>query len=141
MNNAELWQAVLGEIELSISKANFSTWFKNTHIISNEDGKIIIGVPNGFAKEWLENKYNTYIFKALRNFQDNVREISCVIYSSEQNQEAKKIDSIGIGSYKNAAVIQENAHKKLEENKSIENQADMLVKNITQDDIFSNENT
>lgn len=140
MNNAELWQAVLGEIELSISKANFSTWFKNTHIISNEDGKIIIGVPNGFAKEWLENKYNTYIFKALRNFQDNVREISCVIYSSEQNQEAKKIDSIGIGSYKNAAVIQENAHKKLEENKSIENQADMLVKNITQDDIFSNEN-
>ena len=74
MNNAELWQATLGEIELSISKANFSTWFKNTTILSNENGKVVIGVPNGFAKEWLENKYNTYIFKALRNFQEDIKE-------------------------------------------------------------------
>lgn len=94
MNNAELWQATLGEIELSISKANFSTWFKNTTILSNESGKVIIGVPNGFAKEWLENKYNTYIFRALRNFQDDIREISCIIYSSDQaaSSENKKVE-------------------------------------------------
>ena len=96
MNNAELWQAALGEIELSISKANFSTWFKNTTILSNENGRVVIGVPNGFAKEWLENKYNTYIFKALRNFQAEIREISCVIYNADQMppQETKKIDSV-----------------------------------------------
>ena len=63
MTNEELWQAVLGEIELSISRANFVTWFKNTRIVSNDKGSIIIGVPNGFAKEWLENKYNSYILK------------------------------------------------------------------------------
>lgn len=84
MNNAELWQAALGEIELSISKANFITWFKNTAILSNENGKVVIGVPNGFAKEWLENKYNTYIYRALRNFQEDIREISCVIYNPQQ---------------------------------------------------------
>lgn len=96
MNNAELWQATLGEIELSISKANFSTWFKNTMILSNENGKVVIGVPNGFAKEWLENKYNTYIFKALRNFQDDIKEINCVIYSNDQfiQRDTKKIDSV-----------------------------------------------
>lgn len=87
MNNGELWQAALGEIELSISKANFITWFKNTTILSNDSGKIVIGVPNGFAKEWLENKYNTYIYKALRNFQDNIKEISCVIYNPQNNQQ------------------------------------------------------
>ncbi len=94
MNNAELWQAALGEIELSISKANFSTWFKNTTILSKENGKVIIGVPNGFAKEWLENKYNTYIFRALRNFQDDIKEISCIIYNNEQSSggEVKKMD-------------------------------------------------
>ncbi len=98
MNNIELWQAALGEIELSISKANFSTWFKNTTILSKENGKVVIGVPNGFAKEWLENKYNTYIFRALRNFQEDIKEISCIIYSADQaphGPEAKKIDSIG----------------------------------------------
>lgn len=93
MKNEELWQAALGEIELSISKANFITWFKNTVILSNEGGKIVIGVPNGFAKEWLENKYNTYIFKALRNFQEDVKEISCVIYAPQQS-EKKSVDAV-----------------------------------------------
>lgn len=94
MTNGELWQAALGEIELSISKANFITWFKNTTILSNENGKIVIGVPNGFAKEWLENKYNTYIYKALRNFQENIREINCVIYNPQNSssQDENKIE-------------------------------------------------
>lgn len=84
MTNEELWQATLGEIELSISKANFITWFKNTTILSNENGKIVIGVPNGFSKEWLENKYNTYILKALRNLNGDVKEISCIIYNPQE---------------------------------------------------------
>ncbi|HEX8974787.1 MAG TPA: chromosomal replication initiator protein DnaA [Patescibacteria group bacterium] len=109
MNNAELWQAALGEIELSISKANFSTWFKNTTILSNESGKVVIGVPNGFAKEWLENKYNTYIFRALRNFQDDIKEISCIIYSPEQQAggENKKFDS---AAPEQSSPIQQHTH-------------------------------
>jgi len=81
MTNEELWQAALGEIELSISKANFITWFKNTSILSNVDGRVVVGVPNGFAKEWLENKYNTYIIRALQNIQENTKEISCKIHN------------------------------------------------------------
>lgn len=96
MTNDELWQAALGEIELSISKANFITWFKNTAILSNDNGRIIIGVPNGFAKEWLENKYRTYVINALRNFHSEVREISCAIHVTQENSEAlsKKVDAI-----------------------------------------------
>ncbi len=80
MSNEELWQAVLGEMELSLSKAQFITWFKNTTILSNQNGKVVIGVPNGFAKEWLENKFNLYILQSLRRFQEGVQEISCVIH-------------------------------------------------------------
>ena len=58
LSNDELWRAVLGQVELSISKANFITWFKGTSIVSLENGIVTIAVPNGFAKEWLENKYN-----------------------------------------------------------------------------------
>lgn len=84
MTNEELWQSAMGEIELSISRANFITWFKNTRILSNESGKIVIGVPNGFAKEWLENKYNAYILKALRSAQEDIKEISCLIYNPQE---------------------------------------------------------
>ncbi len=93
MTNEELWQSALGEIELSISKANFVTWFKNTSIISNNSGRVIIGVPNGFAKEWLENKYNLYILRSLRNIQKDIREVSCAITT---NQPATPKETFGI---------------------------------------------
>jgi chromosomal replication initiator protein len=79
MTNQELWQAVLGEVELSISRANFVTWFKNTNISAHENGLVIISVPNGFTKEWLENKYNKPILKSLRNYSSDVKEIKYVI--------------------------------------------------------------
>ena len=75
MRKEELWKMALGEIELSISKANFVTWFKNTHILSLENKHVVIGVPNGFAKEWLENKYRGYILKALQH-SDKLRDPS-----------------------------------------------------------------
>ncbi|MDP2837928.1 MAG: chromosomal replication initiator protein DnaA [Candidatus Moranbacteria bacterium] len=79
MSNEDLWKAVLGQIEISISKANFITWFKNTGILQNQNGVVTIGVPNGFAKEWLENKYNHYILKALKSFDQGIREIHCIL--------------------------------------------------------------
>jgi len=86
MLNEELWQTALSEIELFISKANFITWFKNTEIISNIDGLVILSVPNGFAKEWLENKYNAYILKALRNIQPEIKAISCIIATPKETR-------------------------------------------------------
>jgi chromosomal replication initiator protein len=83
MTNKEIWEAALGEIELSISPASFTTWFKNTFILSIEDGRVLISVPNGFAKEWLENKYNLNISKALRNFIEDIKEIRCVVSLSD----------------------------------------------------------
>ena len=65
MNNAEIWQAVLGELELSISKANFVTWFKNTGIVSIQDGLVVLCVPSAFALAWFEKKYNQMIVKSL----------------------------------------------------------------------------
>jgi chromosomal replication initiator protein len=87
MDNTELWRSVLGNIELSISKANFSTWFKNTTILSIENDHVIVGVPNGFAKEWLENKYQTYILQALREEMPEVQSMSCSVYNPQDAQQ------------------------------------------------------
>jgi chromosomal replication initiator protein len=67
MDNNQIWEAVLGELELTLSKANFTTWFKNTKIVGNKDGEFVIGVPNYFTKEWLQGKYNKNIARALQN--------------------------------------------------------------------------
>lgn len=56
-----LWQAVLGEIELTVSRGSFVTWFKNTRLLRHKDNVLIIGVPNVFIKQQLERKYNQLI--------------------------------------------------------------------------------
>ena len=66
MNPKNIWQAVLGELQVGISRANFDTWFKGTSIVSVEDDVFIIGVPNAFAREWLENKYRQNVTAALQ---------------------------------------------------------------------------
>lgn len=87
------WEDSLNEIELAISKANFNTWFKNTHIVREEDGVVSIGVPNEFVKEWLYTKYNKAILKALRNTGGDVRSIEYVITKKPTPSEKTEKDT------------------------------------------------
>jgi len=66
MQQAGLWQAVLGEIELSLSRGNFVTWFKSTSLLKEVDGAVVVGVPNIFIKQQLERKYNDLIVQTLQ---------------------------------------------------------------------------
>ncbi len=76
MNNEQIWQAVLGEIEVSLSRANFVTWFKDTFISSLENERVVICVPNAFVKKWLEEKYHKDIISALENItKQTIKEI------------------------------------------------------------------
>jgi chromosomal replication initiator protein len=75
MDLQAIWLAALGELELNLSKANFTTWFKNTAIAAFDNGRVMISVPNTFTKAWLEKKYHDQIVKALRHVTSNaVRE-------------------------------------------------------------------
>ena len=79
IENKKLWDNVLVEIELSISKANFSMWFKDTSIAKQEDGIVYLSVPSVFVKDWLNNKYHKSILKSLRGFADYVRGIEYLV--------------------------------------------------------------
>src|SRR3989339_448758 len=65
MTNNEIWQAVLSELELAISKANFNTWFKNTGIVTFTEGHVILCVPNTFNQAWIEKKHHHQIIQSL----------------------------------------------------------------------------
>ncbi len=78
-NLKELWEKCLSEIELNISKANFTTWFKNTSIIKEEVGILYIGVPNEFVKDWLYNKFHKLILKTILVYNDEIRGIEYII--------------------------------------------------------------
>jgi len=92
MTNQELWQAVLAQIQLNISQANFATWFKNTEIDSSIEGKAHVLVPNSFVKEWLQNKYNNNILKILHDLDENIKEVEYAIGKNKGGE--KKAEEI-----------------------------------------------
>lgn len=79
MDHQDLWQAVLAKIELTISKPSFLTWFQETGIANNAEGVVTVFVPNGFAREWLQNKYHKTILHAMREIEPEIKEVSYAI--------------------------------------------------------------
>ncbi|MEI6266726.1 MAG: chromosomal replication initiator protein DnaA [bacterium] len=75
MEKEQIWKSVLGELEVSLSKANFTTWFKNTQIVSADENSAVVGVPNVFTKEWLEKKYHSQILEAIGHVIPSIKNI------------------------------------------------------------------
>jgi chromosomal replication initiator protein len=85
-----LWQTVLGEIELTVSRASFVTWFKNTELLERRnDGNVVIGVPNIFAKQQLEVKFNQQIVDVLKRNDVDVKKVIYTIDSGNKKRAEK----------------------------------------------------
>ncbi len=65
MDAKHVWRAALGELQVSLSPANFETWLRDTQLVDVEDNRFRIAVPNGFAKDWLETRYRSLISQTL----------------------------------------------------------------------------
>lgn len=87
----KLWDDALVTIELSITPANFKTWFRDTHIVSLEDGTVTLGVPSVFVRDWLSDKFQSMILKVLRDLTPHVRSIEyAVVQRSDKRRETSK---------------------------------------------------
>jgi chromosomal replication initiator protein len=65
MDAKQVWRAALGELQVSLSPANYETWLRDTHLVDVDDQRFRIAVPNGFAKDWLETRYRSLISQTL----------------------------------------------------------------------------
>ena len=95
MDTKQLWKNCLIEIEAGVSKANFSTWFKNTCILREETGVVYVGVPNEFVRDWLKNKYHKLITKTIAGAYENMRAVEYIITKIETSkQELPKANEV-----------------------------------------------
>lgn len=56
-----LWETVLGQLELQVTRPNFETWLRNTAGLAQEAGTLTVGVPSDFCMEWLRTRMNAVI--------------------------------------------------------------------------------
>lgn len=57
----EIWQQVLQVLKQQLSRPAFETWLKSTKALSLQEGVLLIGVPNEFAKDWLQTRLYSLI--------------------------------------------------------------------------------
>ena len=105
MTTEQIWQAVLAELELTLSKANFTTWFKNTFIGSYDNEEVVVCGPGMFYKSWLEGKFHSQLIKLIEKVSSRqVRSLTYRVETRRQtisipvselsNQEKTQIDTI-----------------------------------------------
>lgn len=75
----ELWDNALTDLELTLPKAAFTTWFRDTHIARVNDGVVYIGVPSQFVRDWFATKYHKMILASLRRLEDGIRSVEYII--------------------------------------------------------------
>ncbi len=89
MKPNEVWQAALGELQLQMTRETFNTWLKPTQIISYEDGTLVVGVENGYVKEWLSNRLLTTIQRTVASIVGRTVEVKFVVWS-KKNENTKQ---------------------------------------------------
>ena len=74
-----IWQATLGELQLRMPRATYDTWLKNSTLLAYEDGCFIIGVPNAYAKDWLEQRLHGLVKRVLESVAGHAVELHFVV--------------------------------------------------------------
>jgi len=91
----KLWDDALVNIELSISPANFKTWFRDTHVVSIEDGTATLGVPSVFVRDWIADKFQSMILKTMRDLSTHVRSIEyTVVQRNDKKAESTRHQTV-----------------------------------------------
>ncbi len=79
MKAEQAWQAARGQLQMEMPRAVFETWVKNADFASYDDGKFLIGVPNAYAKDWLQSRLTSTVTRLLTGLMNRSVEVEFAI--------------------------------------------------------------
>jgi len=86
----QIWERALLDIELSVSQATYSMWFKEVNVLRQEDGTVFLAVPNNFVQEWLYKKFHNTILRSFRQANASIRALDYII--TKETDDKKQAD-------------------------------------------------
>lgn len=99
MKPEQAWRAALGQLQMEMPKASFATWVQGTEFLSYEDGLFILGVPNAYARDWLEGRLSSTVRRILTGMMNRSVEVRFVVWqngSEPLESEAAYIDETSV---------------------------------------------
>ncbi len=85
----EVWEAVLGELQLQVTKTNYDTWLRETVGLGYQDGHLVVGVSSPFVIEWLEKRLYSLISKTLISVSGHDLKVRFQIQPAQHSTPAK----------------------------------------------------
>lgn len=99
MRADQAWQAVLGQLQIDMPKASFDTWVKDARVVSYEDGAFVIGIPNAYARDWLESRLLSTVMRMLTGIMNRTVSVRFIVWQEDPEPtitEVEEQDSDGI---------------------------------------------
>ena len=81
-----VWSAALGELQLQMTQATFDTWLRDARFLKYEDGSFVVGVKNGYAKDWLEHRLLPTIKRTLARLAGQSADVRFVVWDGKPQQ-------------------------------------------------------
>jgi chromosomal replication initiator protein len=80
MNPDLAWQSAQGQLQIEMPKAAFDTWVRDAELVSYEDGTLIIGVHNAYARDWLESRLSSTVTRLLTGIMNRSIEVRFIVW-------------------------------------------------------------
>ncbi len=72
---ADLWLQMLKAMESKVPRSQFITWFRDTAVLGNEEGNLVIGLPLPMYLTWHMEHYRAMTLEAAQAVDSTVRQI------------------------------------------------------------------
>ena len=86
MNVEQAWQSVLGQLQMEMPRASFDTWVRDTRPVSYQDGTLVVGVRNAYARDWLENRLASTVSRLLVGIMNASVSVNFIVNGNETEQ-------------------------------------------------------
>ncbi len=67
MIDRSTWDAALGALEVQMTGGQFAAWLKDSCFVEGGERRLVVGVPNAFARETIERNYRPIVDEAVRS--------------------------------------------------------------------------
>ncbi len=74
-NATDLWLQILKTLEPKIQRGQFITWFKDTAVLGNEQGNLVIGLPLPMFLTWHMEHYRVMTLEVAHTLDPSIRQI------------------------------------------------------------------
>ena len=92
MNQKDLWISIINELSQRIERTQIITWFKNTAILSLENGLITIGLPLPFFLNWHTTHFAKVILKSAQKIDSTIKNVAYEVDISLTDNDPRVID-------------------------------------------------